>query len=439
MGDVPPVKQCVTGDPGDLCIDLALRRADVRSFGNHHQDAPAVGQEPAVLGLGAHVIDPGVKGLDAADLCTFRIRTGIALGCQHDTERHGIAPDGLRRSAAGGHGLEDIIDIALEERQHHLGLGVAETGVELDDLDAVGSLHEAAVQDTAQRQSLGHHGPGGLAHDFRIGIIHFLGRDERQSGIGAHTAGIGPLVAVKRPFVVLRQRHRIHVLALHEAEEGELRSGEEILHHHPALAEGMVQEHVGQRSAGLFQVLGDDNPLAGGQAVILEHGRERTGAHIGQRLVKVGKSLVGCRGNVVFGHQALGEFLGALDGRGGLAVAENQQAFGTERIRDAGGQGRFGTHHREVHMVSQGKGQQPFHIGVLERYVERMFPGAGIARGTIDFFHLGTAAQRLHDGILASAAANHQHGFTEALFQGDLLARNSCLLRRKRIYKTHIN
>ena len=39
-------------------------------------------------------------------------------------------------SGSVGHGAEDVNDVALQARQHHFGLGIAETGVELDHLDA---------------------------------------------------------------------------------------------------------------------------------------------------------------------------------------------------------------------------------------------------------------------------------------------------------------
>ena len=107
----------------------------------------------------------------------------------------------------------------------------------------------------------------------------------------------------------------------------------------------MVQEHIGQGFPGLVQVLSDDHAFSGGQAVILENGREGTGRDIGQGFLKVRETAVSGRGNAVLVHQFLGKLLGAFDGRRGLRVAENRQPGSPESVGDAGGQGGFGTHH----------------------------------------------------------------------------------------------
>ena len=92
-------------------------------------------------------------------------------------------------------------------------------------------------------------------------------------------------------------------------EERELRPGEEILHHYPALAESLVKKHAGQRGARFLKVLSDDDSLACGQAVILQHGRERPSGHVLQRLVVGREAAVPGRGDAILEHQLLGKFL----------------------------------------------------------------------------------------------------------------------------------
>ena len=47
---------------------------------------------------------------------------------------------------AGGHGQEELGGVAGQQRQHDLGLGIAEAHVVLNDLGAVVPQHEAGVE-----------------------------------------------------------------------------------------------------------------------------------------------------------------------------------------------------------------------------------------------------------------------------------------------------
>ena len=62
--------------------------------------------------------------------------------------------------------------------------------------------------------------------------------------------------------------------------ERKLGAREEVLHHHTARAELVVQQHIAQRRVGLLVRRGDHHALAGGKAVVgTEHGRKRTRTH----------------------------------------------------------------------------------------------------------------------------------------------------------------
>ena len=119
-------------------------------------------------------------------------------------------------------------------------------------------------------------------------------------------------------------------------------------------------------------------------------------------------------------------------------MAKDLEPGGPEGIHDARGQGGFRTHYGEVHLVLQRKGLEAFHVGVFQRHVESLLPDAGIAGGAVNLFNLGGTAERVHYGMFAPAAANHQNCFPQTVFQLDFLTRLGNLLGRKRINKTHI-
>ena len=167
------------------------------------------------------------------------------------------------------------------------------TFVELYYLDAVGSLHQAAVEHSAERAALGYHGLRGAAHYVPVGELTVRIVDERKPGIGAHSSGVGALVAVERALVVLGERHGIDARAVDEAHERELGAGEEVLDYDLALAEPALEQHHLQGLFGLGLVLGYHDTLSGGEPVILEHGGERTRLHIVKGLPIVGEAAVG--------------------------------------------------------------------------------------------------------------------------------------------------
>lgn len=100
--------------------------------------------------------------------------------------------------------------------------------------------------------------------------------------------------------------------------------------------------------AGLLDVPGHDDALAGGETVVLHDVR---GAERVERLVdlrRVGAHVRAGGGHAGAGHDVLGERLGALQ-LGGLAGrAEDGDAGGADRIGDTGDQGCLGSDDNEV-------------------------------------------------------------------------------------------
>ena len=408
MADVGAVEQIVAVDAGHVGQRIPPRFGQVPALAHHEQHAASVGENPPAVGPGPHVINSPFDAVQALDLVSFFVVARIALRGQHDAQRGEIVPLQLR-IASLGHGTEDVDDVALQARQHHLGLGIAETGVELDDLDTPRSLHQSAVEHALEGTPLGDHCVGHGLHDLLQRIAFVLRRHERQGRIGAHTARIGTLVAVVGPFVVLRQRHRPHLVSRNEAHERKLGTFEVILDDHLALAELVVEQHIPQRRFGLGHRPGDHHAFSGGQSVVFQHCGQRTPLHIGQRPGIVGECAEsGCRDGI-FSHQPFGELLRRFDARRCLRRTEDAQPRGPEAVDDTRRQRHFGTHDREADAPLRGKVTQAFHLGFTNGHALGLPGDARIPGCAVNFFNLRRTRQRVDNGVFAASAADNQY------------------------------
>ena len=191
---------------------------------------------------------------------------------------------------------------------------------------------------------------------------------------------------------------------------------------------GAYTESFAAGRSGLSFISDNDYAFAGGQAVVFEHGGERTGRYIGERLLIVREAAVAGGGDAVLLHEFLGKLLGALDGGSGLRVAEDLEPGGAEGIHDACGQRCLGAHDGEVHAVLYGKSLETFHVGVLDGHVECLAADTGIAGGAVDFAYLRAAGESIHNGMLPSAAADDQDGFSKQVLQLDFLTLDRLVL-----------
>ena len=96
-----------------------------------------------------------------------------------------------------------------------------------------------------------------------------FGSAHGQRGVRAHAAGVGALVAVERALEVLGGLERDDGLAVGDGEEGDLGAVEELLDDHAVAGERVL--------AGRGEVVGDDDALAGGEAVVLDDVRRAEG------------------------------------------------------------------------------------------------------------------------------------------------------------------
>ena len=115
----------------------------------------------------------------------------------------------------------------------------------------------------------------------------------------------------------------IAVSPSHSAKKLILAAFEEFLDHdfRAGIAERAI-EHHGDGGLRFIKRLGDDDALAGGQAIRLDDDRRALFADIGQRIVSRGEAAVRAGRNIEFGAERLGETLGAFE-LGGLLVGPN--------------------------------------------------------------------------------------------------------------------
>ena len=362
------------------------------------------------------MVEPDSRHVAEFNRAALPVFSGIALRRQHDSESHGLLPLERLGLASGGHGVEDVEDVALEQRQHDFGLGVSETGVELYDLDAVGRLHQSSVEHTRKRAAFLHHGFGGAAHYVPVCELLVLTADERKPGVGSHTACIGALVAVEGALVVLGERHRPDSGPVDEAHERKLRAFEIILDHDLALAEGVIHEHALQGPLGLDEIRSYDDSLSGGESVVFEHGREGPRAHIVEGLLVTGKAAVGGCRDVVFLHQLLGKLLAALYSGRGERMSEYLESGRSELIDDSDRQRRFWADHGQVDFMRECELPERGHVGVRYRNAFRLRGYSGVSRSAPYLLHLLRTAQRVHYRMAASAAADYENFFLHIAF-----------------------
>ena len=289
--------------------------------------------------------------LDARDDLALLVVAGVA-GARED-HGHGavVLPGELRLVELARIDLEEGVEkVALHAREHDLGLGVAEAGVELEDLRAVLGEHEAAVEAALVHDAVGRELRDDALLDVDHGVVLVLG-EEGHGAVDAHAARVGTLVAVERALVVLRGGQGNEGRAVGEGEHRALGAGEGLLDDHGRAGVAEVVEagmHAGERLVG---GLGDDDALARGETVGLDHERAARALDVVGTLLLARKRAVGGRGDLGACHDLLGELLGALHLRRRGVGAKHGDAGGVDRIGDARDERRLRADHHEADAV----------------------------------------------------------------------------------------
>ena len=361
----------------------------------------------------------------------------VAVGGQHHAQGGMV----LIPRELGHAAVEDRVDaggqVAGQLRQHDLGLRVAEASVELDDLRAVGGGDQARVQDAGERRAFGGHGLHGRAHDRLDGGVDHVLADLRHRAVGAHAAGVRALVVVIGALVVLGDRHRPEVGAVHEAHQRELLTLQEVLDHHlgAGRTETVIDEDVLQRVQRGGLVHRHRHALARRQAVRLDHNRRAMLAHVRLCRFELVEGAVLGGGDVVTRHQTLGEVLGALDLRGGLGRAERLDAGFLEIVDDALDQRHLGADEHPVVFVVL---DEVDHRRVVRRVdplgADAVELHARIAGGHSHLVDAAATQQRVGDGMFTGTRTDNQnlHSHTSSKKPRPVPRRpRFCALRRR--------
>ena len=143
LGDVGAVLGALKVDALDGLVGAFPRRLEGCPQGDDGQDPPADGDQlPALGGAGAGVQHVDVVellgGLDPGDGAAGGDGSGVAGGGDDDVDGALLGPGGLGGlgEEAGGGGVEELGQGGGQAGQDGLGLGVAESDVELDDAQA---------------------------------------------------------------------------------------------------------------------------------------------------------------------------------------------------------------------------------------------------------------------------------------------------------------
>ncbi len=215
--------------------------------------------------------------------------------------------------------------------------------------------------------------------------------DDRRRRVGAHAAGVRPLVAVEDRFVVLSRGEGKDDLAIGEGEKRGLLSFEELLNDNLAasLAEGSAQHDGVDRGDRLLDAAGDHHPFAGSQAVGLDDDGSTLPFNELDSQVAVDKGVVGGGGDTVLGHNILGERLAPLDAGRRPVGAENGQSGSAKAVDDAQGERQFGADNGQPDLLLPGKVEQSIDIVDRQRHAFGNFSDAGVARCAVETFHHG--------------------------------------------------
>ena len=157
---------------------------------------------------------------------------------------------------------------------------------------------------------------------------------------------------------------------------------------------------------------GDDDALAGSQAVGLDDDGRALLVDVGMCCGRLGKSGEFRGRDVVAGHEVLGEILRGFELRGFLGRAENLQAAGAEDVDHAGGERRFRADDGEVDLVLLGEISQGFRVGDVDVFQLVLARRAGVAGGDENLLQAGRLRQAPGHGVLAAAGTDDEefHG-----------------------------
>ena len=139
-------------------IDLIKRVGGVTRGGqvgarsDHRQHPSARRHDRAVVAARSARVQYAV-GFRAGDDVADPRAAGVVLGGHHDRHRGAVAPPQRRLlgEITGGRGVQQLTQRAVQQRQHRLGLRIAEATVEFDDRRAPRGDRQPGIEQARER------------------------------------------------------------------------------------------------------------------------------------------------------------------------------------------------------------------------------------------------------------------------------------------------
>ncbi len=246
-------------------------------------------------------------------------------------------------------------------------------------------------------------------------VQHLFG-NQRGRAVGPHAAGVGAVVEVVGPLVVLGRRQRDDRATVGNRQDARLLPVEALFDHD--LIAGVAELPIAADAFDRFDRLGsggtNKNSFAGRQSVGLDDHRhilavfEKRGGVIG-----IAKDLVVGGRHVGVPQQIFAEDFAPLEFRGNLARAENPEFGIAESIDQARNQRGFRTHDGELNLVLLGKLDQPRDVGGRNVDVFGFQCGTGIARRHENPIGAGALSELPSQRVFAAPFADNQyvHGY----------------------------
>ena len=251
-------------DPGDVFVGVAARSGEVIPRRDDDQHAAAAGHQlPGGVQRGAGLDHVGVRGVGWQDDPATDMRgRRVALRGQHDADASAVVElqfaEAVQRPGSGR--VQHLGQRSTQQRQHRLGFGVTEPGVELDHSGPRGDRQPDVEQ------------PGERGAQFAFGpawgerLLSSPGppprREPRQRRI-AHAAGVRALVVSPTRLKSWAGCKRERVGAVGDHEQAGLR----------AVRYSSTTTRSQSRVLDRRLPVGGHSTLAGCQAVVLDHVR----------------------------------------------------------------------------------------------------------------------------------------------------------------------
>ena len=212
-GDVAAELHPLEADVAEPLVGDAPGLGEVAAQSGNRQDAPTRDRAVAHAGIepdrlastGSGVVDRRAVDSRVGDRGALRRAVRIARGGGDNRYRRTVSdPQRLGRMVAARAGQRECSEVGVEQREHGLGLGIAEAHVVLDQPGSVARDHQPGEDDTDVRRAR----PGEVVeHRLHERREQPFGREgDGCRCVRAHPAGVRPGVALTDPFVILRER-----------------------------------------------------------------------------------------------------------------------------------------------------------------------------------------------------------------------------------------